>query len=78
MDRGTKNSFAGKFYCYLLLHFEEYTFPNEAITREKEIKDWRRSKKEELIGQNNKNWKFLNSELLDWPPEPRDLYHRGR
>lgn len=45
MDRGTKNSFAGKYYCYLLLHFEEFNNPAEAIAREKEIKDWRRSKK---------------------------------
>lgn len=31
-----------------------------AIAREKEIKGWRRSKKEALINSINPNWKFLN------------------
>lgn len=78
MDRGTKNSFAGKYYCYLLLHFEVFKKPIDAIAREKEIKDWRRSKKEKLIAQTNKDWEPLNTQILDWPPKPRDLFHRGR
>ena len=65
-------------FDYLLLHFEVFENPHDAIAREKEIKDWRRSKKEALIAQNNVNWRFLNNDLLDWPPKPRDLFHRGR
>jgi putative endonuclease len=78
MDRGTKNSFAGRYYCYLLLHFEEYSNPTDAIEREKEIKDWRRSKKDKLITSNNVEWKFLNNEILNWPPSEDEMFHRGR
>jgi putative endonuclease len=41
-----------------------------AIDREKEIKDWRREKKEELINSFNPEWKFLNNEITLWPPHP--------
>ncbi|VAW27475.1 Excinuclease ABC, C subunit-like [hydrothermal vent metagenome] len=78
MDRGLKKTFAGRYYCYYLVHFEEYNIPVDAIAREKEIKDWRRSRKEELINSANKNWRFMNNDILDWPPRVNDLYHRGR
>ena len=78
MNRGSKASFAGKYYCYNLLHFEEFNTPTDAICREKEIKDWRRSKKEELINTMNAGWEFLNNQILDWPPKQYDLFHRGR
>ena len=78
MDRGTLNSFAGKYYCYFLLHFEVFYDSVDAIAREKEIKDWRRSRKEDLIKAHNKKWKFLNNELLDWPPRQEELFHRRK
>lgn len=37
--RGTKKSFAGKYYCYLLVYLETFKKPSEAIAREKEIKN---------------------------------------
>ena len=48
-NRGDKSTFAGRYYCYKLLHYE--TFPEAilAIAREKEIKDMSREKKKELI-----------------------------
>ena len=69
-NRGNKKSFTGKYYCYHLLHFEEFPNPKEAIAREKEIKDWNRSKKEDLIKDKNPNWDFLNSVIMNWPPPP--------
>ncbi len=43
---------------------------NEAIAREKEIKGWKRIKKEELIKEMNPEFKFLNTELFGkWPPD---------
>jgi len=32
----------------------------DAIAREKEIKGWKRNKKEQLITEMNPNWEFLN------------------
>jgi putative endonuclease len=67
--RGTDHSFTGFNYCYLLLYYETFSYVNNAIAREKEIKGWRRSKKEILIDSMNKERKMLNAELFGkWPP----------
>ena len=58
-NRGNKKSFAGRYYCYKLLYFEDYTDIYQAIEREKEIKDLSRKRKEELISTKNPNWHFL-------------------
>ena len=58
-NRGNPSSFAGKYYCYRLLYFERYTDVNQAIEREKDIKDLSREKKQELIKAVNPNWLFL-------------------
>jgi putative endonuclease len=55
-NRGNRKSFAGRYYCYNLIYFEEFADINEAIRREKEIKGWRREKKELLIAKTNPNW----------------------
>jgi len=52
-------SFTAKFNIYLLIYYETYTSIMEAIRREKEIKGWRRSKKEMLIKAKNPNWETL-------------------
>ena len=57
------NSFAGHYNAYFLLHYERYEFIEDAIAREKEIKGWRRSKKEALINTENPEWRFLNDEV---------------
>jgi putative endonuclease len=61
-NRGQKNTFAGKYYCYKLLFWERFPDINDAIAREKELKGWRRSKKEALINEFNPNWSFLDPE----------------
>jgi len=58
--RGNKKTYAGRYYCYNLLYFERFGNPDHAIEREKEIKKWRRMKKENLIGSKNPNWDFYN------------------
>jgi putative endonuclease len=58
-NRGNKRTFAGRYYCYRLIYFETYTDINQAIAREKEIKDWAREKKEALIATKNPKWNFL-------------------
>jgi predicted GIY-YIG superfamily endonuclease len=50
-----------------LVYFEEYDNPNDAIGREKEIKKWRREKKNALVETLNPRWDDLSSQLfLDW------------
>src|SRR5258705_18899 len=53
-------SFAGQYNAYYLLYYEWFQQIEYAIAREKEIKGWRRSKKEALINSINPEWKFLN------------------
>src|SRR5690606_34607811 len=62
-NRGKRETFAGKYYCYNLIYHERFDNPEEAIFREKEIKGWRRSKKVELINSQNPQWKFFNEEI---------------
>lgn len=52
---GNIKGFTQKYRCCDLLYFEEYNNVNEAIAREKELKGWKRCKKENLIASNNPN-----------------------
>jgi len=61
-NRGNPETFAGKHYCYNLIYYEHFSHINQAIEREKEIKKWRREKKEALIKSFNPEWKFLIDE----------------
>ncbi len=56
-------SFTAKYKCFYLLYYEHYFQIDDAIAREKQIKGWRRSKKEKLISEFNPDWKFLNDEI---------------
>ena len=56
-------TFAGKYQCVNLVYWERHNNINHAIEREKEIKGWRREKKEALIATQNPDWHFLNDEL---------------
>lgn len=67
LNAGNPETFAGKYHCFNLLYYEESKYVNDAITREKEIKKWRREKKEKLINSVNPEWRFLNEELGLYP-----------
>jgi len=58
-----KEHFAGKYNAYYLLYWEWFQYINNAIEREKQIKGWKRIKKEELITEFNPEWRFLNDEI---------------
>lgn len=58
-NRGNKNSFATKYFCYHLLYFETFPNPSEAIAREKQLKKWNRKKKIDFIKTRNPNLDFL-------------------
>jgi len=48
----------------VLVHWETFGDINQAIAREKEIKGWRREKKDALIATNNPEWRDLHAEIL--------------
>ena len=69
-NRGQIKTFAGRYYCYNLVHYEVFSYINDAINREKEIKRWSRKKKVALIKAHNPEWKFLNLNFCrQWPPK---------
>jgi len=55
--------FTSKYNVNQLVYYEEYQYVEDAILREKQIKRWRREKKEFLIKQINPLWKNLS---FDW------------
>lgn len=60
---GPKSTFAGRYNCYYLLYWERFQFVQDAYSREKELKGWRREKKNNLISSFNPEWKFLNDTI---------------
>src|SRR4051812_10168795 len=48
-----------------LVHYEQFNDARSAIAREKEIKGWRREKKNSLVQASDLLWKDLAVELFD-------------
>jgi putative endonuclease len=68
--------FTKRYNIDTLVYYEHTTDVFEAIAREKEIKKWRREKKNKLVGTINPEWKDLSKEWgLDFSPaiQGRDL-----
>ncbi|MCG6187216.1 GIY-YIG nuclease family protein [Maribellus maritimus] len=59
------SGFTEKYNCHYLIYYEHFQDINDAISREKELKKWRREKKVKLIIEFNPEWKFLNAEIYD-------------
>lgn len=51
--------FSKRYNCTKLVYYEEYKDVEEALAREKQLKNWRRKKKEYLIKTINPSWKDL-------------------
>ena len=58
------NSFTAKYKVHKLVYFEETTDIKVALEREKQLKGWRRSKKNSLVEAQNLQWKDLYPMLL--------------
>jgi putative endonuclease len=56
---GRGGAFTRKYRLNTLVYVEEYQYVDEAIAREKEIKGWRRSKKDALVEASNPTWPDL-------------------
>jgi putative endonuclease len=63
--KGVGKSFTGKYYCYNLIYYERFSNIEYAIEREKEIKKWRRQKKDALVASVNPEWRFLKNEVTE-------------
>jgi putative endonuclease len=63
-DHKTKlnKGFAAKYHCEKLIYFEEFGNVEQAIAREKQLKKYRRSWKEDLINEMNPDWTDLSQE----------------
>jgi putative endonuclease len=59
----TKKHFTGRYNCVHLVYMERFQWIEQAIEREKEIKAWRRAKKDRLITSYNPDWRFLNDDI---------------
>ena len=59
------SGFTKKYNLNKLVYFEETCDINAAINREKEIKKWRREKKDILVNQINPNWQDLSDGFKD-------------
>ena len=55
-----KNSFTDRYNLECLIYWESFDWIGTAIQREKELKKWRREKKELLIATKNPDWNDLS------------------
>lgn len=60
--------FTARYNCDRLFWFERYQYVQRAITREKELKGWRRSRKIALIESTNPAWIDLSRDWYECEP----------
>lgn len=56
--------FTEKYNCNKLVYFESCTDIKSILEREKQIKNWNRSKKERLINKDNPEWRDLSDQII--------------
>ena len=59
------DGFTKKYKIHSLVYFEIINDINSAISREKQLKDWHRQWKIDLIKSMNPNWKDLYDNIID-------------
>lgn len=62
---GKIKGFTQKYACHKLIYYEQCSDVYSAMNREKEIKKWRREKKQNLIKVLNSHWNDLYKDLLN-------------
>jgi len=60
------NSFTSKYNLEYCVYYSFYPTIDEAIEREKQLKKFKREKKERLISSINPEWKDLWEEIKNW------------
>ena len=61
----TERNFTKTYRVNRLVYYEQFNDARSAIAREKEIKGWRREKKNRLVETSNPMWKDLTVELFE-------------
>lgn len=62
-EHRNKKSFSARYNLTVLLYYEEFDMPEDAIRREKQLKGWTRQKKLDLIKTKNLNLRNLFDEI---------------
>ena len=70
--------FTEKYNVNKLVYFEETPDVRAAIAREREVKKWRREKKNNLVAAVNPEWKDLSEGWFEISPSGRDDNRDGR
>ena len=71
--------FTFKYDCDKLVYFERFDLVVDAIAREKQIKNWKREWKDELVDKENPDWKDLSESIgvnEEWIKAVKE-YHQG-
>ena len=63
---GENEGFTKKYKTHKLVYYTDFRYIQDAIAFEKTIKGWTRSKKNELIEEENPYWKDLSADWPDW------------
>ena len=58
------DGFTKKYHVHKLVYYETTTEVKAALEREKQLKGWRREKKNSLVTDMNPNWKDLYDEIV--------------
>jgi len=61
----TNNCFTSRYNITKLIYYEAYDTPYDAITREKQIKKWRREKKLWLIKEENPSLQDISWQIME-------------
>ena len=62
---GKPGSFSERYHCVHLVYHEHFREIRDAIAREKQLKGWRREKKNALIATLNPDWDDLAADWFD-------------
>ncbi len=68
---GRFDGYSKQYNCNRLVWFERFTYVEDAIAREKQVKGWPRAKKIALIRRENPTWVDLSE---DWGKADRALF----
>jgi len=78
-----KSAFTWNYQCWTLVHLEPFKYIKQAIAREKQLKNWKRAWKEEMIEKENPSWSDLSNawDYSGWfdpndPPQGFYTQHR--
>lgn len=62
---GNGSSFVAKYKVHRLVYLENYQNPEDAIRREKQLKNWKRDWKISLIEEDNPEWSDLSHLIVE-------------